>query len=113
MIASFVRNHAQVLVVVHPRPRGTVECLIVSFEMPHLSHELDNLLQLSILKLSVGIRSSQNLRDPGEGNAAFRVHQYAGDLMCQDIERSMVNDCRLERGFLCQVADSYGLRESR
>src|SRR2546425_9312327 len=39
-IASLVRNHAQVLVVVDPRPGGPVECLIVSFEIPHFPHEL-------------------------------------------------------------------------
>src|SRR3989442_7583073 len=49
LISSLVRNHAQVLVVVHSSPRCPVERLIVSFEMSHLPHELDNLLQLGPL----------------------------------------------------------------
>src|SRR2546427_13146734 len=71
LIPSLVRNHAQVLVVVHPSPRCTVERLIVSFEMPHFPHELDNLLQLSRLKLRIGKRSLQNLFDVAERDAAF------------------------------------------
>src|SRR5437879_4266238 len=73
LIPSLVRNHAQVLVVVHPSPRCPVERMIVSFEMPHFPHELDNLLQLSLLKLSIGTRSLQNLFDVAESDAAFSV----------------------------------------
>src|SRR3989475_8464238 len=43
-IASLVRNHAQVLIVVDPCPGCSVERLIVSLEISHLPHELDNLL---------------------------------------------------------------------
>src|SRR5207245_9485134 len=38
LVSSLVRNHAQVLVVVHPSPRCPVERLIVSSEMPHFPH---------------------------------------------------------------------------
>src|SRR5438309_4206198 len=75
MISSLVRNHAQVLVVVHPSPRCPVERLFVSSEMPHFPHELDNLLQLSLLELRIGKRSLQNLFDVAESDAAFGVHQ--------------------------------------
>ena len=68
LISPLVRNHAQILVVVHPRPRCPKQRLIVSSEIPHFPHELDNLLQLSLLKL--------------KGDAAFRVHEQPGDLMC-------------------------------
>src|SRR6266705_6548808 len=71
LIPSLVRNHAQVLVVVHPSPRCPVERLIVSFEMPHFPHELDNLLQLSLFKLRIGKRSPQNFFDVAERDAAF------------------------------------------
>src|SRR6266705_2956921 len=43
-IASLVRYHAQVLVVVDPCPGSPVERLIVSLDISHLPHELDNLL---------------------------------------------------------------------
>src|SRR6266568_6658867 len=68
LISSLIRNHAQVLVVVHPSPRCPVERLIVSFEMPHFPRELDNLLQLSLFKLRIGKRSLQNLFDMAQRN---------------------------------------------
>src|SRR2546427_10462336 len=71
LVSPLVRNHAQVLVVVHPSPRCPVERLFVSSEMPHFPHELYNLLQLSLLKLRIGKRSLQNLFDVAERDAAF------------------------------------------
>ena len=71
LVSSLVRNHAQVLVVVHPSPRCPVERIIVSSEMPHFPHELDNFLQLSLLKLRIGKRSLQNLFDVAERDATF------------------------------------------
>src|SRR6266581_2613487 len=47
----------------------------VQADMSHREHELDNLLQLSLLKLRVGKRSPHDFLDGEEGDATLRVHQ--------------------------------------